>query len=759
VDPISERLHQAIASYQSGQTAQAEAAVQAMAQEAPERGDVWGLLGLMAHQRGQHPQAIQHLQRAIAIDPQTAAHHSNLGIVYATLGDRAREEACYRQAVQLQPNDLPAVSNLGTLLCEANRWDDAVEFLGRAVSLDPNNALFQNHYGDALRNTRRIDQAVAAYQRAITLDPNLATAYNGLGMIVHQAGDLARAEQLYRKATQLMPKFFSAHSNLGNVLAQRGEWLAAVGCYRTAIAAAPQFAEGHANLANVLGELGQLEEAVVEYRTAIQLNPIDAVAYGNLAETLIELGEIDEAERMYARRLAIDPNDGIRVRAAIAMPAVTRTIDEVKRHRARVAANLDRLRNESLRIDDPIETIGAPLFYAGYHGENERPMRQLLAEIVRRASPAASFVAPHCQQPRGVAVSRPKIGFISRFFHVHSIARHYTATIRDLRQHGFEVIALRTPGPDDEMSREVAAAADRVVTVPIDLSGAQAAVAAERLDVLLYTDIGMDPLTYHLAYSRLAPVQCLLPGHPVTSGISTIDYFLSCDDFETLDAQHAYTERLVRLKSLPTGHARPQLPALRKTRRDFQWDDNLHYYVCAQPLFKLHPGFDRLLGDVLRSDPAGRLVLFRDHRERWNRIVEQRLDESLADVRSRVVFQARLPHEDFWQLVSLADVMLDTPHFNGGTTTTQTLGIGTPLVTLPGAYLSSRVTYGCYRRLGVLDAVADSEADYVARAVRIGTDRAYRNALAEQIRVKSRVMFEENEFVSELAGFLRQVSK
>ncbi len=756
MDPISQRLQQAISSIHNGQVAQAEAEIQAVTREAPQRADAWGLLGLVAHQRGQHAQAIELMQRAITLDPNTAAFHSNLGIVYASTGDRVREEACYRRALQCAPHDLASLTNLGTLLCEAERWSEASDVLARAVSLDPNTAQWQALWGDALRQTNRTNEARAVYQRALTLDPNLAAVHNGLGLLAHQAFDLAQAEQHYRRAVQLSPELFVAQSNLGNVLAQRGEWLAAVSCYRAALAQAPQFPEAHANLANVLGELGQLDEAIAEYRQAIRLRPQDPGPYASLAETLVELGEIAEATRVYDQLLAITPNDGIRLRAALCLPAVTRTSDEIHRHRTRIAEQLARLSRESLRIEQPLETVGAPLFFAAYHGENERPMRQALAEILRRSSPELSYVAPHVQSARTASGARPRVGFISRFFQQHSIARHYTATIRDLKQHGFEVIVIRTPGPDDESAREIAAAADRVITVPLQLSGAQTAIAAEQLDVLCYTDIGMDPFTYQLAYSRLAPVQCVLPGHPVTTGINTIDYFVSNDDCESLDAQAAYTERLVRLKSLPTSHVRPQLPALRKTKRDFGWDDTSHYYVCAQPLFKLHPSFDRVLHDILQADPQGRLILFRDHRERWNRLVEQRLNESLSAVRSRVTFMARVQPADFWQLVALADVMLDTPHFNGGTTTTQTLGIGTPLVTLPGAYLCSRVTYGCYRRMGVFDGIAENEADYVARAVRIGSDRAVRNALAEQIRLKSRVLFEENSFVAELAEFLHQ---
>lgn len=761
---IPQRLHQAVAWFQAGQVDQAEAELQAVSREAPERADVWGLLGLAAHHRGQLQQAVLYLQRAIERDPQTAAHHSNLGIVYASLGDRTREEACYRQALQCQPNDPAALGNLGLLLCDLLRWREGLDTLRQALALKPQEASWLVRAGEACWELGQPQEARTLFERGLALEANQPAALNGLGLIALSSGDNATAEQRFRDAIRLLPQYAAAHNNLGNVLAQRGEWLAAVGAYRAALAALPNYAEAHANLGNVLGELGQLDQAVAEYRQAIQLNPRDPLAYANLAETLVELGDLTEADRVFAQCQAVRPSDAIKLRAAIAVPGVCRTGDEVRRLRERVATNLARLETEPLRIENPLDAIGAPLFFAGYHGENERSTRRRLAEILRRACPEASFVAPHCQSGPGQATSgaasrRPRIGLISRFFHQHSIARHYGPTIAGLRREGCEVVVIRTPGPDDEAARMIQATADRVVTVPIDLSAAQTAIAAERLDVLCYTDIGMDPLTYHLAFRRLAPVQCVLPGHPVTTGISTIDYFISCDDFEPTDAAAAYTERLVRLRSLPTSHQRPELPTVRKSRGDLGWSAETHVYLCAQPLFKLHPDFDMLLAAVLRSDPAGKLVLFRDHRERWNRLIEQRLRQSLGDLNARVTFSPRLPPQDFWQAVALADVMLDTPHFNGGTTTTQTLGIGTPLVTLPGQFLCNRVTYGCFRKMGVLDTVASSADDYVARAVQIASDRPYRDALAEKIRQRSRVMFEENDFVRELAQFFQSALK
>lgn len=71
--------------------------------------------------------------------------------------------------------------------------------------------------------------------------------------------------------------------------------------------------------------------------------------------------------------------------------------------------------------------------------------------------------------------------------------------------------------------------ADEVVPLPQDLVSCRERIQAWSLDVLVYPEIGMDPVAFFLAFARLAPVQAVWWGHPDTTGIPTIDYFISSD--------------------------------------------------------------------------------------------------------------------------------------------------------------------------------------------------------------------------------------
>ena len=192
------------------------------------------------------------------------------------------------------------------------------------------------------------------------------------------------------------------------------------------------------------------------------------------------------------------------------------------------------------------------------------------------------------------------------------------------------------------------AQADIVVEVSdTDLKDARSRIAEEDLDVLFFTDIGMEPISYALAFSRLASVQCATWGHPVTTGIETIDYFVSSELLEVAEADDHYSKRLVRLKTLPIYYPRPALPVPSRGRERFHLPATGNIYGCPQSLFKLHPEFDNLLGEILRRDGQGTLVLLQGMHRSWDEILSQRFATTIPDVIDRVRILPVLSQDDF----------------------------------------------------------------------------------------------------------------
>src|SRR5262249_32558614 len=146
---------------------------------------------------------------------------------------------------------------------------------------------------------------------------------------------------------------------------------------------------------------------------------------------------------------------------------------------------------------------------------------------------------------------RIRLGFLSAYFHPHTISLLMGGLIAQLSRQDFEVTVLALGCQEDDVSPFIRQHADRFSVVPTYLPSARALIANHHLDVLFYTDIGMEPVSYTLALSRLASVQLTTWGHPLTSGMDTIDYFISSEDLDTNQGSQHYTEKLIRPKALP----------------------------------------------------------------------------------------------------------------------------------------------------------------------------------------------------------------
>src|SRR5205814_9021898 len=200
---------------------------------------------------------------------------------------------------------------------------------------------------------------------------------------------------------------------------------------------------------------------------------------------------------------------------------------------------------------------------------------------------------------------------------------------------------------EDETARRIRAASDRALMVPGALEAARTAIAGLELDVLFYQDIGMDPFTYFLAFSRLAPVQCTSFGHPDTTGIAAMDYFVSSELFEGANPREHYSERLALLHGAGTlaYYYRPRVAP--GGRDDFGLPAGASLYLCPQTLFKFHPDFDEILGGILRADPQGRLVLIEAEARAMRERLQARFRAALPDVADRNLFVPRQTGDNF----------------------------------------------------------------------------------------------------------------
>ena len=792
---VDQLLSDALRWHEAGDLAKAERNYRQVLAQDPANADALHLLGLVAYQARDYDAAVDLIRRAVHINGRVPVYHNNLGVALQERGDREEAVSHYRRALKLDPSFAGAHGNLGNVLRLQGKLDDALRYLNKALALNPGYVDAEVNIGKVLYAQGKRDEAEARYRHAMTLNPKYADAYNSLGLLLADQERLEEALAHYRRALELRPDFPDAHCNLGNVLQGQGKLDEALDCHRRAMALNPRLPEPHINIGNICGLQGRPTEAVEHYRQALALQPDSTIAHNYLGVALYELGRYDEAAGHFRRALALDPRfreahinlgdsmreearieeavqsyrqaleikptDGLRLRLATLLPAVVNSTEDILNRRQKLEQNILDLAGNGIVIADPFKEVGSANFYLAYHGLNNRELQIRIARLYASACPSLLWQAPHCRRP--ASQSRPiRVGFISSFLRSHSIGKTTRGLMAQLARDRFRVYALFVPPVvDDGIARFIRAHCDETIELPAALQAARERIADLELDVLFYQDIGMEPFTYFLAFARLAPVQCVCFGHPDTTGIRNMDYFISNDLFETEGAEHHYSEQLFLLRDLPTlaYYYRPKVPQRLKEREAFGLPPDAHLYICPQTLFKFHPDFDTLLGDILRADPRGRLVLIEGQFAHWNELLRRRFARNLPDVVDRVMWLPKQEGDNFVNLLAVCDVMLDTLHFNGMNTSLEAFAVGTPVVTLPQSLQRSRHTFGMYKKMGIDDCTAQTPEEYVHIAVRLGTDREYRRVLRDRILAANSVLYENLSVVREFERFFEESVK
>jgi protein O-GlcNAc transferase len=578
---------------------------------------------------------------------------------------------------------------------------------------------------------------------------------------LHDEGDLAGAIERLQAALALAPAHWLARYTLAVVWQDIGRHGEAEAAYEALLAEAPahpKAARAWHNLGVACHHLGRTERAAAAYRQALTLTPGNHLAAKNLADLLADQGDDEGAHAVLAPFLDPENPGAIDLCDALILPAVPASDEAIDAAHERALAALTVLRAKPPAIVDPLREIGRlPLFQIG-HGRDDRPLLALQAEVFRRACPQLGYVAPHVRGYRG-ADGRIRIGFVSAFFGEHSVGRAMVGLIEGLPRERFEVhVCFLSGRGNDGLASRIAAAADRVVEVPYDVALAQQAIGERTLDIVFFADIGLEPLSYCLALGRLAPVQVTSWGQPETSGIDTVDDYVSVRSWEGGEhPERRYSERLVYFTDVatPSRLDRPQLPA----GLPGLTGDGARIY-CPHGALKLHPDFDALLPEILAAAPAARLYLQAPAVPGWASRLQARIDSAFAArasgsaLRRRLEWLPPMDRDGYLACMKTADILLDTPYFGGGPTLLDAIAAGTPIVTFGGESLRARVGAGLLEYLGLPGYIAPTSNDYVAMVAQLANDAGarlvYRAALAE----RAARIFEDDRVVDRWSAYL-----
>ncbi len=546
---------------------------------------------LQEYQAGHLRAAEKTCRDLIAQQPDYADNLHLLGIVTTQLGNPEVGEGLILRAIALVPGQWVFHHDLALTYRQLGRSEAAIAEYRVAVALNPGSAELHNNFATTLRDGGRMQEAIAHYRAAAGLAPTIPEIWYNLATTIAGYGPTEEVETAFRRALELRPDFSNAHANFGRWLITRGRWSEAAQQLAEAIRQGSDHAPVWNNRGIALQELGRADKAEECYRRALVLDPALANAQHNLGWLLLGQGRTDEACACQMAAIEACPAYGA-ARLAVCMtqlPILYRTEEEIGERRRRYATALDGL---VAAAETPAggrmiaDAVGSSQpFFLPYQGDNDRELQATYGQLACRVL-AESAPTPRLP-PHPAPGARIRVGIVSGFFCAHTIFKLFLeGWLTRLDRKRFEVIGFHTGSVSDSETARAAQWCDRFVHgLPTEAWGGEITAAAPH--VLLYPEIGLDPLAGRLAAQRLARVQCVTWGHPETTGMPTLDYFLSSASMEPAGAEAHYTESLVRLPHLGLYYVPDEQPLPPLDRASLGLDPAAPVYWSGQAVNKV----------------------------------------------------------------------------------------------------------------------------------------------------------------------------
>lgn len=718
--------------------------------------NAWFNLGQVCYEAAKYQDAITALFKSLEINAERAELHYLIGLCLAKLNYIDQAIAAYQKALELNPNLVDAYHHLGSLLEEKGQIAEAETIYQKAIASNPSHIGSYLNLGNLLLTQDRVEEAIATYQTALELNPDPADM---LPFIREVRGDILHNLEIAQDIKNHPEKYYLEFAQ--RFYRQR-EYEKAIVKYRQFLAVNQGDALVYEELSDCFDKLNQKAAAIKTLQAGVNLHPTAATLHFSLITKLLYQGRTSEAIASAENASRQLPKDyTFTLMKNLIVPLLYHTPEEISFYHQRFQIGLQNL-IEQTSLTTAEEKTQAFLgigrfsnFYLAYQARNVVEEQRIYGNLLHKIMAAnyPQWVKPLSMPP---VKDKIRIGYVSNYLHSYSGTLWLTGWLRYCERQKFEIYCYYTGNSPDAVTQQFREYSDVFHHIIGDLEKVCQQIIADQLHILVFPELGMDPPTLRLAALRLAPIQCTAWGHPVTSGIPTIDYFISSELMEPENAQEHYSETLIRLPNIGVAYPKPKdIPALTKNRSDFELPEDAVIYFCCQAPFKYLPQYDYIFPEIARRIPQAKFVFLRGE------LLKNRLNQAFAAVglnSEDYCLHRQIPaRSDYLMLNLISDVFLDTFTWSGGNTSLEAIACNLPIVTCPGEFMRGRHADSFLKMIGVTETIAQTEAEYIEIAVKLGLDPQWRQQISEKMRDRQDLLFDDQTCVKALEAFYQKI--
>ena len=555
--------------------------------------------------------------------------------------------------------------------------------------------------------------------------------------LLRNSGQKLAIVPLYQRwlALTQSPVRHVAWFNLGVELSDRGEPVAAEQAYLQALALKPDLIEAQFNLGNTLEAQGRPNETIALWRAALERLEAQPVLQGPMAVMLLNnLGRLLEIHKQYLpaeqylqRSLSIQPGQPdvlqhwIHLRQKQCKWPAEAQLPRVPRHAMRMAVSpLAMLASQ----DDPaMQVLTARNFVARKFGSLK----------------TANLGASRVRKPR----ERLKIAYLSGDLCTHAVGLLLPDFLESHDRTKVEVFGYCwSPEDGSTVRHRLVNAFEHFERITgLDDESAAARIAAAGIDILVDLhglSAGVRPGILAL---KPAPITVTWLGFIGPTAMPWIDYVIGDRYTLTDELEPYFSERMIRLNGCFLPGDRKRQIGKAATRKECGLPEDAFVFATFNNAYKLNPVMWDCWMRILRQVPESILWVVDDNE--WATEHLRAAASAQGIDAARLVFNARTSHADFLGRLPLADLFLDNHPYNAGSTASDALWMGLPLLTLSGKSFVSRMGGSLLTAAGVPELITCNLPDYESKAIYLAKNRQALGELREKI---NRARHESNAF-------------
>ena len=693
-------------------------------------------------QNSQTDLGISHLNQALIIGGSFFEVFFELGLANASKKNFIDAEINFKKGLSLKPDNIESIYNLAKIYSEEfNRLNEGLNLYSQALKLNPTHVLSLIGKASILEKVNEIENAITLLKKAIEISVDSKNAWLSYGRILTKLGRLDEAISYLDDSG----KNFNGpilYFIKGTFFLAKKDFSSALKSFDNALLLDANNAEIWCGKSIAEFSLGFLEKAFSSIENSISQDKESANSWMNRGNFYLDTHNYEMAIQSYERALQLDEKQPLLINFYINAKLKSMSWDGIDDYYHKVKANSD-------QYLDPLTL----LYICDEHEFILQNNQKYITSLYRENK--------NLNTRNNQKISKIKIAYVSADFKEHPV----TFLLRDIFKHHnreiFEIYGIFINNKEaDGTTEDVKKLFDFFIDIS-ELSDSEAIELICSYDI----DIAFDLMGHtknaktNIFLNRIAEIQINFIGYPNTMGSAVYDYIIADSHLISNDDSKLYSEKIIFMPTCFQPNSLRHINSLTHELKVINLPFNTFVYCCFNTNAKISRKMVCLWVQILKETNNSILWIYIEKCATNNFINEiNKIDSSIMN---RIVFAERTSYYDYLNRFKYAHVFLDTYPFGGGTTTSDALLSGLPVVTLAGSSFHNRMSKSLLLNLHLNELITESFEEYKKTAINLCNNSSSYHSIRRKLEtaISDSVIFDPEHYTKDLESALIKITK